>query len=200
MEPGIAGATTPDQHRAARRQRAARARHRQARRGCEHRGCAASPPHVCRAADADRIGGVGHRARRFNACVLLPGGVSPLLPVACRERRALYLWSVAACFAALFSKQNTITLRPRARRVRLHHRTPPGRVVVGVVAAVRPIHRADRRIPVASLRGVRADRAREHADTRAVRTVRPGPVDASPAHGLWRIGSGASRLCVRHYW
>ena len=28
------------------------------------------------------------------------------------ESRALYLWSVAACFAALFSKQNTVTLVP----------------------------------------------------------------------------------------
>lgn len=28
------------------------------------------------------------------------------------KRRALYLWSVAACFAALFSKQNTVTLLP----------------------------------------------------------------------------------------
>ena len=28
------------------------------------------------------------------------------------QRRALYLWSLAACFVALFSKQNTITLLP----------------------------------------------------------------------------------------
>ncbi len=81
---------------------------------------------------------VGHRARRFSSDVFLLRLVSDVRPFPCRPAdvalratadyrgrttteagttdtvtsRKAYLWSVALFFAALFSKQNTITLAP----------------------------------------------------------------------------------------
>ena len=79
-------------------------------------------PGVRAAADAGRERRVDHRPRGFDADVLLLRLVSAVCPVVRLKPDApsavrtvpsrSYLWSVALFFAALFSKQNTITLAP----------------------------------------------------------------------------------------
>ena len=54
---------------------------------------------------------MGHGPRRFDPRLLLSRLVLPVLPVASGRTDAAVLWSIAACFAALFW-QNTITLAP----------------------------------------------------------------------------------------
>ena len=102
------------QRRAACRQRAARAGDRRARRRIDPAVCRDSRHGVRRSADADRIGGLGHRPRRFDAAFFYLASFYLHCRWRAEGRTPLYWWSIAACFAALFSKQNTITLAQRS--------------------------------------------------------------------------------------
>ena len=142
-----------------------------------------------RAADADRIGGLGHRPRRFDAGVLLPGGVPAVLPVAHRAAgRAVSRGRVAACFVALFSKQNTITLAPALVAYDIVLGRRPVRCPMGVAAAVRTFRAADRGYLLLRY-AVFGQVARESMLINgAAATVFAQDVSTpSPTNGLWRI-------------
>ena len=115
VESRVAAATAPDQHRPACGQRTARDGHRHARGRIEHAVGAGGGRGVRRPADADRVGGVGHGTCRLDARVLLSHGVSPLLPVACRETpRAVCRVARGVLCGAVLASRTPSPWRPRS--------------------------------------------------------------------------------------
>ena len=71
------------------------------------------------------------------------------------QRRGDYAWSVAWCAVALLSKQNTVVLAPVLMAFDSDGAAGAGPHRVDLAAAVRAVHRVDRRLPGAALRAVR---------------------------------------------
>ena len=114
---------------------------------------------VRHSADADRIGGLGHRARRFDARVLLPCVVPALCPLACPSPAvSLRLVGGGLLRRAVYQAEHG-DAASRSFAVRRDCCETSGASVMELAAALRAVRAADGRIPRSALCALRRSRA-----------------------------------------